>query len=192
MAAPQLSDRLLTAEEFFELPDPPEGGKMELICGKVVRRMPVSGEHAELTIFLIEQLGPFVRRTKIGKMLNEAGHLLGRDPDMVRAPDISFVANNRLPPAGLPKNGFVPIVPTLAIEVVSPNDLDSEIAAKVEDYLAAGVERVWVVLPKQRTVTIHYPDGTARRVGAGGALTSDDAGFAVAGFELRLDELFAD
>ena len=192
MAAPQLSDRLLTAEEFFELPDSPEGGKMELICGKVVRHMPVSGEHAELTIFLIEQLGPFVRRTKIGKMLNEAGHLLGRDPDMVRAPDISFVANNRLPPAGLPKYGFIPIVPTLAIEVVSPNDLDSEIAAKVEDYLAAGVERVWVVCPKQRTVTVYHAGGSSHVVGAGGALTSEDAGFAVAGFELRLDELFAD
>ena len=192
MAAPQLSDRLLTAEEFFELPDPPEGGKMELICGKVVRRMPVSREHAKATVFLIERLGPFVRRAVIGELLTEAGHLMRRDPDVVLAPDISFVANERIPAGGLPNDGFIPVVPTLAVEVVSPGDLDSEIAAKVEDYLAAGVERVWVVLPKQRTVTIHYPDGTARRIGADGTLTSGDAGFTTDGFELRLDELFTD
>lgn len=192
MAAPQLSDRLLTAEEFFELPDPPEGGKMELICGKVVRHMPVSRQHAQTTVFLIEQLGPFVRKAKIGMLLTEAGHLMRRNPDVVLAPDISFVANDRIPAGGLPNDGFIPVVPTLAVEVVSPNDLDSETAAKVEDYLAAGVERVWVVRPKQRTVTVYYAGGSSHVVGAGGAVTSDDAGFAVAGFELRLDELFAD
>ena len=192
MAAPQLSDRLLTAEEFFELPDPPEGGKMELICGKVVRHMPVSRQHARATVRIIAQLEPFVLGNSIGEVLTKAGHLIRRKPDMVLAPDVSFVANDRIPAGGLPNDGFIPVVPTLAVEVVSPNDLDSEIAAKVEDYLAAGVERVWVVLPKQRTVTIHYPDGTARRIGADGTLTSGDAGFTTDGFELRLDELFTD
>ena len=165
---------------------------MELICGKVVRHMAVSRQHAKATVFLIERLGPFVRRAVIGELLTEAGHLIRRNPDVVLAPDISFVANDRIPAGGLPNDGFIPVVPTLAVEVVSPNDLDSETAAKVEDYLAAGVERVWVVRPKQRTVTVYYAGGSSHVVGAGGAVTSDDAGFAVAGFELKLDELFAD
>ena len=192
MAAPQLSDRLLTAEEFFELPDPPEGGKMELICGKVVRHMPVSRQHARATVRIIAQLEPFVLGNSIGEVLTEAGHLIGRKPDMVLAPDVSFVANDRIPAGGLPNDGFIPVVPTLAVEVVSPGDLDSEIAAKVDDYLAAGVERIWIVRPKQQTVTVYHAGGSSHVVGAGGALTSDDAGFTVAGFELTLDELFAD
>ena len=192
MAAPQLSDRLLTAEEFFELPDSPEGGKMELICGEVVRHMPVSRQHARATVRLIARLEPFVLSNAIGEVLTEAGHLMRRKPDVVLAPDISFVANDRIPAGGLPNDGFIPVVPTLAVEVVSPEDLDSEISAKVDDYLAAGVERIWIVRPKRSTVTVYHAGGSSHVVGAGGALTSDDAGFAVAGFELKLDELFAD
>ena len=191
MASPQLSDRLLTAEEFFELPDPPEGGKMELICGKVVRRMPVSREHAKATVFLIERLGPFVRRAVIGELLTEAGHLMRRNPDVVLAPDISFIANDRIPTAGLPDDGFIPVVPTLAIEVVSPGDSEAGIAAKVDDYLAAGVERIWIVRPKRATVTV-FSGAVSRVIGVGGVLTSENAGFTTDGFELRLDELFAD
>ena len=173
MAAPQLSDRLLTAEEFFELSDPPEGGKMELVCGKVVRHMPVSRKHARVVV-----------------VLTEAGHLLGRSPDVVLAPDVSFVANERIPVGGLPDDGFVSVVPTLAIEVVSPNDLDSEVAGKVDDYLAAGVKRVWVVRPRRATVTV-FSGSTSRIIGAGGTLTSGDAGFTTDGFELPVVDLFS-
>lgn len=191
MAAPPLSDRLLTAEEFFELPDPPEGGKMELLCGKVVRHMPVSRRHARTTVRLIARLEPFVLTKGIGEVLTEAGHLMRRDPDVVLAPDVSFVAADRFPPAGLPDDGFIPVVPTLAIEVVSPGDSETEVAAKVSDYLAAGVGRVWIVRPKRATVTV-FSGGPESRTISGGVLTSEDAGFAVPGFELRLDELFAD
>ena len=190
MAAPQLSDRLLTAEEFFELSDPPEGGKMELVCGKVVRHMPVSRKHARVVVVLIARLEPFARGHTIGEVLTEAGHLLGRSPDVVLAPDVSFVANERIPVGGLPDDGFVSVVPTLAIEVVSPNDLDSEVAGKVDDYLAAGVKRVWVVRPRRATVTV-FSGSTSRIIGAGGTLTSDDAGFAVEGFELPVADLFS-
>ena len=32
--SPVSSQDLLTAEEFWELPEPPEGGRMELVCGR--------------------------------------------------------------------------------------------------------------------------------------------------------------
>ena len=190
MAAPQLSDRLLTAEEFFELSDPPGGGKLELICGKVVRHMPVNGQHGETVVMLIEQLGPFIRKNALGKLLVEVGHLISRGPDVVLAPDASFVSNESMPATGFPKHGFLPFVPTLAIEVVSPGDLDSEVAEKVDRYLAAGVERVWVVRPQQLTISV-FRGATSRLIGAGGTLTSDDAGFAVEGFELPVADLFS-
>lgn len=186
MAAPQLSDRLLTAEEFFELSDPPEGGKMELVRGKVVRHT-VSGEHAETVVLLIERLGPFIPKAGIGKLLTEAGHLISRGPDVVLAPDVSFVANARMAVTGFPKHGFLP---TLAIEVVSPGDLDSEVAEKVDRYLAAGVERVWVVRPQRLTVSV-FQGSTSRIIGTRGTLTSDDAGFTTDGFELPVVDLFS-
>lgn len=42
-----VAEKLLTAEEFFRLPDPFHGGKMELVAGKVVCQMPVSGGHGK-------------------------------------------------------------------------------------------------------------------------------------------------
>ena len=192
MAAPQLSDRLLTAEEFFELKDSPQGGKMELVCGKVVRHVPVSGEHGLVAGELVGALRAFVKTHNLGRMLIETGFRLRREPDSVRAPDVSFVSHGDVPGAGFPKDGFLPFRPALAIEVISPSDMESEIATKWGDYRLAGVPRVWLVRPRQRTVTVYRADGSMNVVEDGGALNSEDAGFAAAGFELTVEELFAD
>jgi len=76
--------------------------------------------------------------------------------------------------------------PDLAVEVVSPEDRDSAVSAKVQQYLSAGTGRVWVVRPATQTVTVHRPDGSARTYEMGATLTSEEAGFAVAGFTLGL------
>lgn len=48
-------------------------------------------------------------------------------------------------------------VPTLAVEILSPNDTVDEIDEKTDEYLAAGVPLVWVVNPYRRTVVVHRP-----------------------------------
>ena len=45
--------------------------------------------------------------------------------------------------------------PDLAVEVISPNDLATEIDQKVAEYLGAGVPLVWVVHPEARAVRVH-------------------------------------
>ena len=190
MASPRVTERLLTAEEFFKLSDPIEGGKMELVCGKVVTYMPVSGKHGIRALRIGRSLGDFVDAHYLGEVAVEAGFLVRRTPDTVRAPDVSFFSRESIPDGGIPEEGFVPFRPTLAIEVVSPDDLDKDVSAKVDDYLEAGVERVWVVRPRRHTVTVYRHGGTARIVGADGVLTSEDAGFSVEGFELPIDSLF--
>ncbi len=192
MASPQTSAPLLTAEEFYNLPEPEQGGKLELIDGEVVYEMPANGQHGELAGLLIEELGPFVRKNKLGKVVPEVGFILARDPDRVLAPDVAFVSNDMLSPGGFSSQGFVPGPPTLAIEVVSPSNLDSEVALKVEMYLQSGVQRVWVVRPRTTTVTVHRPDHTSQTLLVGGTLASDDAGFTTPGFELKLATLFQD
>ena len=87
--------RLLTAEEFYRLPDPPEGGKMELICGKVVIHMPVGGPHGGFAAQICTDLEIFNRKHKIGRVGVEVGFRLAEDPDIVRAPDVHFVRRER-------------------------------------------------------------------------------------------------
>jgi Uma2 family endonuclease len=47
--------------------------------------------------------------------------------------------------------------PQLAVEVLSPSDKMEEVRDKVREYLAAGVELVWIVDPYFHTVTVHQP-----------------------------------
>lgn len=120
----------------------------------------------------------------------EIGYILARHPDEVLAPDVSFIETERLPGGELPES-FVEGAPTLAVEVVSPNDRDTEINGKVDDYLAAGALRVCIVRPRSKTVTVFHPDQTARIFREHETLTSAEAGFGVEGFELPLQDLFA-
>ena len=51
---------LLTAEEFYELPDAPHGGKMELICGRLVTHMPVGRNHSRIALRVGSRLERFI------------------------------------------------------------------------------------------------------------------------------------
>jgi Uma2 family endonuclease len=128
----------------------------------------------------------------LGTSFVETGFILRRAPAHDHSPDVSFLVVDRIPPGGVPSAGIIPGPPTLAVEVVSPEDRDGQINDKVEDYLAAGTRRVWVVRPKRKSVTVHHPDGTARTLTGDGSLSSDDAGFAIEGFSLPLSDIFAD
>jgi Uma2 family endonuclease len=80
------------------------------------------------------------------------------EPAKFRKPDVSVVRSERM--VGIdPKSGFLRIPPDLAVEVLSPNDLASEISEKVEDYLRNGFELVWVVDPVTRTVMVRDGQG---------------------------------
>lgn len=163
---------------------------MELVAGEVVTWMPVSGKHGTRAVRICSRLERFSTDNAQGEVSVEVGFLLARRPDSVRAPDVSFVRKSAMPAGGLPEEGFVPYPPTLAVEVSSPNDLLVDVTAKVDQYLAAGAERVWVVQPRNQTVTV-YRGATARILRIGSSLTSDDAGFEAEGFDLPLAEIFA-
>jgi Uma2 family endonuclease len=66
-----------------------------------------------------------------------------RHPDTVRAPDAAFISSERIPPGGVPDEEYIEGAPDLAVEVVSPDDTESQVAEKVAMYLAAGARRVW-------------------------------------------------
>ncbi len=190
MSASPKSETVLTAEEFWELPEPPHGGRLELVEGRVVADMPVGRMHARLASRVVTALSIFVDRQGLGEIHVELGHRTTRQPDSVRAPDVSFVAAQRL--ANMPMDGFVEGAPDLAIEIMSPEDREPDVARKVEEYFDAGAKRVWIVRPRNRTITVHRPGGDAHTYTNRDALTSDDAGFAADGFTLDLPGLFAE
>lgn len=187
----EASSRLITVEEFFRLPDPPNGAKMELVCGRVVTYMPTSWGHGERLDNLVFSLGAFIRTHRLGSHASDVGFLLARNPDVVRAPDFAFVAREDQPEGGMPDEGWSEVVPTLAVEVISPRDTDADVQDKLGDYRAAGIPRVWLLRPRSQTVTVYWGDGRIRVFRAGEVLTSEEAGFSVDGFEAAVDELLS-
>src|SRR5438270_526872 len=140
MAVAQTQERLLTAEEFLNYPD--RAGKQELVAGEVIQMAPANGEHGDQQSEFVVWMRPYAKRHGLGHVVVEVGFVLSRNPDTVRAPDVSFVTLQRFP-NGLPGH-FIDGPPDIAVEVVSPNDTHAEVMKKVGEYLDAGTRLVWV------------------------------------------------
>jgi Uma2 family endonuclease len=141
----------VTAEELLEMGDI---GRCELIYGELVMMSPAGAEHGEIAIRFGSYLFQFVNPRKLGRVFGaETGFKLATGPDLVRAPDASFVRASRVG-TRLPR-GYFPGAPDLAVEVVSPDDTRREVAEKVNAWLAHGATSVWVAHPKPMTTTVH-------------------------------------
>lgn len=151
--------KMMTAEEFSEFVHRPEnaGRSFELVRGEVLEEMSRPGVlHGVVCSNVDYALGGYLRRVKRGHVTcNDTGILVEREPDTIRGPDVAYFA-------GSPKYGdlnpkWVEETPTLAVEVLSPNDKPGKVTRKVKDYLRSGVKVVWVVDPEERSVTVYRP-----------------------------------
>lgn len=177
--------RLLTAEEYAELPD--DHMRTELVRGELVHMVLPGGEHGDVAAQLLMLVGGYVKSKRLGKVYAaETGYLMGRDPDTVRGADMTFIRRERLAQIADPRKQ-IPIPPDLAVEVISPNDRRGKIDAKTAEWLAFGVRLLWNVNPRNRTVTVRRPGAAAVILGADDTL---DGGDVVPGFQCRVAELF--
>ena len=178
--------KLLTAEEFALLPD--DGHRRELIDGEVIELAPGNFRHGEIGGNVLVEISVFVRERGLGRVSTlDPGFTLRRDPDRVRAPDVAFIARDRLPPEEDLEHGFPEIVPDLVVEVVSPGDTATDVQEKVEEWLAAGVRLVLVLYPRTRTVMAHRGLNEAHRYGPADTL---DAEPVLPGFACPVARLF--
>jgi Uma2 family endonuclease len=180
-----INTRPMTADEFLMMPD--DGMLHELIRGEVTTMPLPGGRHGKIALKIGRRVGDFVEKHDLGETFAaETGFLIERNPDTVRGPDVSFVRQERLAEITNPDK-HVPFAPDLAVEVVSPSDRPAEVAEKVEAWLATGARQVWVVDPRNRTVTIHVA-GLAERT-----LTAEDTlegGEILPGFTCKVSDFF--
>jgi Uma2 family endonuclease len=187
MESVQAKAELKTAVDLYNMPD--HGGRNELVQGEVVPMSPASTKHGMIVFRLAFEVGLFTSKNQLGEVYAaETGFTIQQNPDTVRAPDVAFVAQSRIPEEGVPETGFWAIAPDLVAEVVSPNDRMTEIQDKVTDYLAAGVRLVWVVDPKTETVTVYQSLKQVKVLVADDVLEGEDV---LPGFELSLKKLFS-
>jgi Uma2 family endonuclease len=175
-----------TADELFRMPN--NAYRLELVEGEVRQMSPAGGEHGYLSVEIALLLRDHAKRHELGfVMAAETGFQIGRNPDTVLAPDVSFIRKERIAVTGIPQE-FYPEAPALVVEVVSPSDTAEEVDAKMRRWLSAGVELGWVVYPRGRSVTVYRALDNIR------VLTADDTldgGDVVPGFSCRMGDLFA-
>ena len=175
----------MTAEELLRMPD--DGFRYELIEGELIKMTPAGHEHGGIAANLSTPLDQHVRANKLGKVyIADAGFKLASDPDSVRAADVAFVSRDRVEAVGRGK-GFWPGAPDLAVEVISPNDLYTDVEQKVFHWLTAGTRMVIVVNPRRRSATVY------RSVDEVEVLSEDDTidgGDVVPGWTMSVRDLF--
>ena len=161
-----------TADEFMALPL--DLKRYELVRGRLVE-VPVTGfKHGVIEINIVLLLGQHVRRRRLGQLTpGDAKHLLERDPDTMRQPDVAFIRAERLPPP-VEWEAYGRVVPDLAVEILSPGNTAAEMRDKVAEYLRVGVRLVWVVDPERETVTVHTPDAAPVMLPASAEITGGD------------------
>lgn len=175
----------MTADDLLRMPA--NGMRTELIRGELVTMPPAGFEHGSVTVNLTWPMANHVNANDLGKVVAaETGFIVERGPDTVRAPDIGFVSKAKLQRVGIPKK-FFPEAPDAAVEVLSPSDTVDEVDEKVQQWLAAGTLLVWVVNPRQKTVTVYRPN--VKPI----ILTVDDildGGDVIPGFRLPVRDIF--
>lgn len=131
-----LPEKLIAADELLWMPEP-EFWRTELVQGRIIREPPAYYDHGNIVTRIVIRSGSYVEAHRLGQVVTaNAGFLLFRNPDTVRAPDVAFVVRERL--AQRVPRKFFPGHPDLAVEVGVPTDTMREMIAKMLDYLRAG------------------------------------------------------
>lgn len=186
-ATAQAQAHLLTAEEFFDRPEPMDGSKEELVRGKVITMSAPGLRHGEVQLALGSLIRVFLLSNKIGRVFTESGLVTDHKPDTVRGPDISYYSKERLP-LGQEVVKWHDQPADLCVEIVSPSNTKKELRAKIKEYFFAGVRAVWVVDPEDRSVTVLNAPDEGRTVYDEAAL---DGGDVLPGFTCKVSDLFA-
>jgi Uma2 family endonuclease len=179
-------DKLLTAEEYGQLPD--LGRPTELVRGRIVETNVPYPRHGQVCSEVNYLLRRYLEDHDIGHVLiNDAGVIVQRDPDTVRGPDVSFISYQKVPKGRLPAKYFN-VAPELVFEVRSPTDRWGNILQKVGEYLTAGTEVVCVIDPETETVQLHFADKPAQTLAENAELSFPAL---LPGFSISIDRLFA-
>lgn len=177
--------RLYTVEEFEQLPEFAE--RYELINGRLIKRHTPGYRHGLIIDVIRDAIKAHDPERQLGHSLQEISVRIG--PRSAPTPDMSYWKASRQVEI---TDGAAPL-PDLAVEVLSPSDVQSETAlrsamVKVYRLITAGVPLVWVVNPKEKTVEV-YHTGQAEPV----TLSIDDqldGEDVIPGFSLPIATLF--
>ncbi len=154
----------------------------EYVTGKLIPMTPPTMEHGDISMNLSFLLSLHVREHRLGRLYPADTNFKLRD--RVVKPDIAFVSTAQLP-ENRRQVSLVP--PDLAVEVVSPTDIQYRVVEKAFAYLDAGTPLVWVIEPVGKTVTCYRSQTDIKTLTIDDTLTGEEV---IEGFTCQVAQLF--
>ena len=175
---------LLSAEEFDNYPFE-EDKRYELDEGELIEMTRPAYKHNRVLGRLFYRLSSYFETNHLGEALISE-NLYALSSSTRRSPDVAVILGNRH--EELRDAKVIPIIPEIAVEVLSPSETHTQIHRKMTQYFKAGVKEVWLVQPEDRTAEIWTGPNLPEQ-----ALTGEDSLTSVLlpGFTLPLVDLFS-
>jgi Uma2 family endonuclease len=164
-----------------------EGRLCELIEGVLLEKA-MGFSESGIAVLLGGLLSAFVIPRNLGLVTGPDG-TVELMANLVRIPDVAFTSWDRFPGRRRPTSPIPRLVPNLAVEVLSISNTPGEMRAKRQDYFDAGVELVWEIDPRTRTVEVFMSASNSKTLTKSDTV---DGGSVLPGFSLPLRELFAE
>jgi Uma2 family endonuclease len=163
--------------------------RFEIVDGVQVEVPPMSIYSERVATNLLAAIFGYLAKNAIGIAEYEALYRLPIPEDRNRRPDVSFVSYDRWPKdRPVPYRGNArDVVPDLAVEVVSPNDLVEELTTKIDEFFRARVRLLWVVHCNLRQVYVYRSSTSIEVLTDADELKGDDV---LPGFQVAIASLF--
>ena len=182
----------VTPEQFEELADTEQLARLELTkAGELIVMSPTGGTAGGKNFNLYLDLGNWNRQTRLGKAFDSSTIFILPNGAR-RSPDVSWIRLerwNQLTP--MQQDGFPPLAPDFAIELVSPSDIKNQryedLQAKMQEYLDNGVQLGWLIEPSAKTVEIYRSRQQVEILNNPQTISGEDV---LPGFILDLSEIF--
>ncbi len=153
--------RPMTYEEYLASPE--EMARYDIIDGWKVYRLygekqlaNPTRDHQRLQGNLYSLLRAFAQTTKQGEaILSPCDVRISLRPLHSRQPDVLLISSSRLaqnPPPDDPSP--LSPAPELVVEIVSPSDTASVLAAKIRDYQSVEVQEIWILRSGAQNVEV--------------------------------------
>jgi Uma2 family endonuclease len=167
----------------------PEDGYLHEVVGGVLVMSPKNNAyHGDICAELLTALRYFAKAHTLGAVWDSSTGFWMKNRNC-RAPDISFVARQRLVKFGFKRSTkqFFPEAPDLAVEILSPNNTRAEIDERLKDFFSSGSQLAWVIDPESQSVEICHALDKRQLLGSGGFL---DGEHLLPGFRYPIADLF--
>ena len=180
-----------TLEEFWELPEPPDHSKLELIAGVLYMTPPPGYLHSNATSRLMRLLIEYQTKTGDKGSIHYPRTGIVKGPNSWLEPDLFYVAADT-DACRDPNYPQYASTADLVIEVISPGTAIYDRNTKADTYAALGVKELWLVDEAAGIIELRTLEGN--KYAPSVVFERDDylKSVVLPGFEMKVGSVFGD